>query len=84
MAKVVPIYKSGDCKSINNYRPVSVLPVFSKVFERIMYNKTISFLKSFNMSYKYQLGFREQHDFNCVSGLNTQGLDEGKIVLCTL
>ena len=28
IAKVIPIYKSGDCKTINNYRPVSVLPVF--------------------------------------------------------
>ena len=40
---MIPIYKSGDCKTIINYRPVSVLSVFSKVFERIKYNIIFSF-----------------------------------------
>ena len=61
ITKVIPVYKSGDCKTINNYRPVSVLPVFSKGFERIMYNRIFTFLNSFNLLYKYQFGFREKH-----------------------
>ena len=61
---MIPIYKSGDCKTITNYRPVSVLPVFSKVFERIMYNNFFSFLNSFNLLYKYQFGFSEKHGTN--------------------
>ena len=63
-AKVIPIYKSGDCKTNSNYRPVSVLPVFLKVFERIMYNRFFSFLNFFDLLYKYQFGFREKHGTN--------------------
>ena len=54
---IIPIYKSGDCKTIKNSRPVSVLPVFSKVFERIMYNIIFSFLKYFTLLYKFNLYF---------------------------
>ena len=44
-AKVIPIYKSGDKTSINeNYRPISVLSVFSKIFEKIMYNHLVNFI----------------------------------------
>ena len=44
LAKVVPVYKSGDSDSCNNYRPISVLPVFSKVFERIIQKRLYNFL----------------------------------------
>ena len=37
MANVIPIFKSGDAQVFTNYRPVSILPVISKIFERIMY-----------------------------------------------
>ena len=43
-ANVVPIFKSGDDGMFCNYRPVSVLPVFSKVIERLMYNILLAFL----------------------------------------
>ena len=42
IANVVPIYKSGDEMVFSNYRPVSVLPVFSKLLERLVYNRLIS------------------------------------------
>ena len=57
VSKVVPIFKSGDPKLIQNYRPVSVLPVFSKLFERFMYNRLDSFLTRNNILYPYQFGF---------------------------
>ena len=44
LAKVVPVYKSGDSDSCNNYRPISVLQVFSKVFERIIHKRLYNFL----------------------------------------
>ena len=53
IANVTPIYKSGDHSSLTNYRPVSVLPVFSKILERIMYDRVFSFLKSNAILYKY-------------------------------
>jgi hypothetical protein len=64
LAKVVPIYKAGDPMSISNYRPVSILPLFSKLLERLMYNRILSFINDNGILYKYQFGFREGHSTN--------------------
>ena len=64
LAKIVPIYKSGDPMAISNYRPVSILPLFSKLLERLMYNRLISFINKNKILYKYQFGFREGHSTN--------------------
>ena len=61
MAKVIPIFKAGDPEQLQNYRPVSLLPVFSKIYEKIMFKKTMSFLNSQNILYKHQYGFRPKH-----------------------
>ena len=60
-AKVVPIYKKGNKNEPGNYRPVSVLTVVSKVLERVVYNQTNDFLKSKNLVYDLQSGFRESY-----------------------
>jgi hypothetical protein len=60
-AKVVPIFKSGDQKEVSNYRPVSILPQFSKILEKIFYNRLIKFISRNNPIYKSQYGFRENH-----------------------
>ena len=57
IAKVIPIYKSGDKTSIKNYRPISV-------FEKIVYNHLINFINKHNILYKYQFGFRKRHSTN--------------------
>ena len=44
LAKVTPIFKSNDKISVNNYRPISLLPVFSKVLEKRMHKRLVSFL----------------------------------------
>ena len=44
IARVVPIFKSGDKALFSNYRPISVLPCFSKFLERIIYNRIINYL----------------------------------------
>ena len=61
LAKVVPIHKSGQLSNFTNYRPVSVLCSFSKIYERLVYNRLINFLYLNDTLYKYQFGFREQH-----------------------
>ena len=64
VAKVVPIYKSGDRRLINNYRPVSVLPCFSKILETLMYNRISNFIHKHSLLNEYQFGFRQKRSAN--------------------
>lgn len=58
IAKVSPIYKAGSKSDPGNYRPISVLPVLSKVFERVIYTRLEQHLTSQNFIYEKQYGFR--------------------------
>ena len=58
IVKVTPLSKSGDEENVTNYRPISVLPVFSKILERIMCNQIYKHLKSNNLLYDKQFGFQ--------------------------
>ena len=60
IAKVIPLYKSGDSSLFTNYRPISLLPASSKVFERLIYNRLHSFLEKYNILFTSQYGFRKQ------------------------
>jgi len=64
IAKIIPLHKSGDTMNITNYRPISVLPLFSKILERLMYSRLISFIQQHDILYKFQFGFREKHSAN--------------------
>ena len=61
IAKVIPIFKKGLKTSVENYRPISLLPVFSKLLERIVYNRLSEFLNENNVLYEKQFGFRNKH-----------------------
>ena len=61
IAKVIPIYKSSDKTLLKNYRPISLLPAFSKVIEKLMCKKITSFMNTNNLFFKHQYGFRENH-----------------------
>ena len=43
MAKVIPVSKGGNNSDVNNYRPISVLPVFSKILEKVIFNRLYNF-----------------------------------------
>ena len=60
-AKVCPLFKSGDKKVISNYRPISVLTSFSKIFETIVSNRLTSYLAKHNIINTSQFGFRKHH-----------------------
>ena len=57
IAKVTPIYKAGNSSNVSNYRPISVLPCFSKMLERIMYSRPQKYLKDQNILYDKQFEF---------------------------
>ena len=60
-AKIIPIFKANDPMKFNNYRPISLLPVLSKIFEKLMYTRLIKFINKFKLLHKLQFGFREGH-----------------------
>lgn len=60
IAKVVPIYKTGDTNIFSNYRPISVLPFFSKLFEKAIANRITEYMDKFNVINNCQFGFRKQ------------------------
>ena len=64
VARVIPIFKSGDASSFPNYRPVSVLPLFSKKLERLMFKRLISLVNEYGLLYQHQFGFRTDHSPN--------------------
>ena len=61
IARVTPIYKTGDENDFGNYRPISVLPCFSKMLERIMYKRLYNHLSQNHMLYPKQFGFQKSH-----------------------
>ena len=60
-AKVTPVFKAGPKSEINNYRPISILSIFSKIFERIIYDRMYTFIQNNNILYEHQFGFRKGH-----------------------
>ena len=59
--KVTPIYKADNSSNVSNYRPMFVLPRFSKMQERIMYNRLQKNLKDQNILYDGQFGLQTSH-----------------------
>ena len=58
-AKVIPLHKGGSVLSVSNYRPISLLPIFSKIFERLVYNRMIEYIEKNNILSKNQFGFQK-------------------------
>ena len=61
IARVTPIFKKGSNSLVTNYRPISVLPCFSKLLEHVMYNCLYKFLLENNILYQKQFGFENAH-----------------------
>ena len=60
-AKVIPLHKGGPSTEITNYRPISLLSCFSKIYEKVMHSRLVKFLDENNLIYKSQYGFRSGH-----------------------
>ena len=61
MARVNALNKKGPRYMLDNYRPISILPVVSKVFERILYKQLVQYLDAENLLLEHQFGFRCSH-----------------------
>ena len=58
---ITPVFKKGDSRYLDNYRPVSMLPIFGKILEKIIYKRLYSFLTTMGVIYDKQFGFRKNH-----------------------
>ena len=61
IAKVIPVDKAGPTNQPGNYRPISLLPSISKIFERLILNRLISFFQRNKILIPTQFGFRHNH-----------------------
>ena len=61
IAKVIPIYKKQDAEIFSNYRPVSLLPCFSKILERLVFDKCMDYININKILNDEQFGFRSNH-----------------------
>ena len=82
---VTPIYKKNNKECIENYRPVSILPIFGKIFEKIIYKRLYNFFMAKGVLHEDQFGFRKGHStahalHKSVNSIKTN-LENGKHVL---
>ena len=81
IAKVTPLFKKGSKTDPKNYRPISLLPIISKIIEKVVHEQTQTFLQRSNLIFRYQSGFRKNFSTDwCLSYLNNKilnGFDSG-------
>ena len=63
LMKLAKVYKKSSLENPNNYRPISLLSVFSKIIEKLMHTRLYTFLEKYNILHSLQLqfGFRSKH-----------------------
>ena len=85
LAKVLPLYKKGANNIFDNYRPISLLPAISKVFEKIVFKQLYDYFLIKNLIYNSQYGFRILHSTELaaleLTDRVSQNLDNGELPL---
>ena len=88
IAKVIPLFKKGSKREPGNYRPISVLPLVSKVFEKIIYYQLHDYLQENRLLNTYQSGFRSMHSTTTALLETTNNwsinIDNGLLMACCL
>lgn len=86
LAKVLPVFKKENNAVFTNYRPISLLPILSKIFEKIAYNQLYTYLVDNKLLFISQHGFRTNHSTEtaCYEFLDriNNFLDDGFLPLC--
>ena len=67
IAEVIPLFKKGDKSIFSNYRPISLLPSISKLFEKVIYQQLYKYFEDLNLFYESQYGFRKGHSTELAS-----------------
>ena len=85
IAKIIPIYKKNDKENIQNYRPIALLPIFSKLFEKILHQRIYDFFVTKKLLIDEQFGFRKNYS-TCLGALNLtdyviKNIDKGNYCL---
>jgi len=87
IAQITPIPKITSPKSPNDYRPISILPTLSKVFEKVVYSRLYSFVSSKRILSPQQYGFRTNHSTElAISAIYDDMIcnKDNKLITCTL
>ena len=83
-AKITPLHKKESKLDFHNYRPISLLSVYSKIFEKLIYSRVYAYLVKYNLISSKQFGFRSKHSCNHAIISLTEHvkklIDEGQIV----
>jgi hypothetical protein len=58
-ALIIPLYKRGDKEDMNNYRSISLLPVISLIFEKLIYRRLMDYFEKTGFFHSSQFGFRK-------------------------
>ena len=61
IGEIIPVYKEGNNKLIDNYRPISLLPTISRIFETAIYSQLYEYIKHHHIINDSQYGFRKAH-----------------------
>ena len=83
-ARVIPLFKKGDVNNMDNYRPISFLPIASKLLERAVHTQLVNYLRKHKLLNPYQFGFRKGHStkFSALSFADTirRSIDLGLMI----
>ena len=85
-AEVIPIFKKGDRDKTSNYRPISLLSQFNKIFEKMLHSRIYAFVLKFNLLSDKQFGFRKNYSTTlascCVYGDIVNVMDQNLYNCC--
>ena len=85
MAIIKPIFKGGDTQLANNYRPISLLPIMSKILEKLIYRRLIEFVDENDIIHAHQFGFQKNKTtympILLLQDIITKAFEEGEFAL---
>ena len=70
---MIPIYKTGDRVSVGSYRPIRLVPTFSKILEKVVYNKLLVYFNNHCLLIRAQFGFRPKMSTEKISPFSVRG-----------